>query len=123
MHASWSRSKQIISAAVVGFVSGGAVAAALLDPSSLVTVSSYSGYANAIGVARNDAPGLSLAGHVSQLAGARVNSGIKARSTTPVAEASVSTSNSAPSIIVEDRSRAIAPWALRNALRDDRKIK
>jgi RNA polymerase sigma factor (sigma-70 family) len=131
IHASWSRSNQVVSAAALGFVTGGAVVVALLDPSSHAAVSTYASHASAAGAERSEAVVVSATRHVSHYPGARVPSEIKPCFASPASSVfgtppitkPRSALNVARSVNAgsndEERSRAMVPWGVSAVVRDD----
>jgi DNA-directed RNA polymerase specialized sigma24 family protein len=122
LHASWARSKRIVAASTLGFVSGGAVVAMLFAPSmngaSYDVAAGYASFAGEIDTLQSAVNATSRAVHY---AAAGAPSGLKscsASSVIVVAEP-VTVADTIPSSEnVEDRSRAMVPWGVSAVLRD-----
>lgn len=135
LYESWVRSKRIISATAMGFVTGGAVVAALLgsssDEANFDERLALASYAGAVGTSSSGAFTASTTKVVAHSA-AGVPAGFKSCFALPVVLPPTtsdgtwggtkpsSTSNSALAIHVEDRSRAMVPWGVSAVVRDDK---
>lgn len=129
---SWAQSKRIVAANAPGFVTGGAIVAALLMPLGHDVkheiASTYASYAGVI----NTSDGSSATKHVAEHVVAGVPSKYKACSASSVLMLAApvspmagvvgtkpqSNSNSVKANNVEDRSRAMVPWGVSAAFRD-----
>jgi len=132
IHTSWAQSKRTVAAGALGFVTGGAVVAALLMP--LMPTShetnrdmalAYASYAGVIGTSS----AIDAKGQVAEQIAAGVPSGYKPCNASasvfePAAHGiSADTkprpiSNSVPMIDDEDRARAMVPWGVSAVVRD-----
>ncbi len=140
LYASWSRSKKIVSATVVGLVTGGVVAAALLGPlnqnanqnANPDKAWNYASYAGAIPVVDFAAIAVSATKRATLDHTAGVSSGFKscfavqsvlAPAVFAVVRASSetrSTSTSVSTINVKGRLRIMVPWGVSSSVRDDK---